>query len=143
MHPILLLAAVLLPHLGESKGGNCKNECQAAMGKPFTDCKEKGCTQLPCASTVKPLSSNCTCPTECQACYDDILDGGGFMSKSKAKCVGCTDKGGYDFNKDVWPELRKEAEDMGCNGNANTGGGVKTFNMVAVFFVVAGMVSVL
>ena len=64
------------------------------------------------------------------------------MDKGKAKCVGCTDKNGYDFNKDVWPELRKKAEDMGCQGNANSGS-VKAFNVVAVFLVVVGVFSVL
>ena len=136
---IVALLAALTPLNTYAKGGNCKNECESAMGKPFEDCKKAECTQVTTAACSKAnnssdTSAGCKCPTECQACYDDVIGGsGGFMEKSKSKCVGCTDKNGYDFNKDVWPGLRKEAEGMGCNANSSS---ANTFNLATVFLVV-------
>ena len=68
-----------------AKGGNCKNECESAMGI-LEDCKKEECTQV-CNTTSSSGNKvvgteNCVCPSGCQSCFDDLLgtDGGFFKA---------------------------------------------------------------
>ena len=108
---IMMLAALPVSLAG---GGNCKNECESAM-KPFSDCVAAHCTQdvTACSdnstATDNSSATACICPAECQECYVDLYG---------SKCGGCTNKNGYDFDKDVGPTIKAQAESMGCSGAA-------------------------
>ena len=121
----LLVAAVfaLLICLALAKGGNCKNECEAAMDK-LKDCKEEECTQI-CNATKL-----CVCPDGCQSCFDDVVEPNGDIVK-KNKCSGCTDKDGYNFDKDILPKLQKEAKAIGCKTGSSSRSAHFSFALLA------------
>ena len=102
---LVILAAV---PAALAAGGNCKNECETAMN-PFHDCVAQECTQNTTACSDNNTATPCVCPSECQACYADLYG---------SKCGGCTNKNGYDFDKDVAPTIKAQAEGMGCSGAA-------------------------
>ena len=116
---IMILAALPVSLAG---GGNCENECKSAM-KPFRDCVEKECTQNVTACSDNSNVTACVCPSECQECYADLYG---------SKCGGCTNKNGYDFDKDVGPTIKAEAESMGCSGAAAVAPGALVAAVAAV-----------
>ena len=140
----LLVASVfaLSICLTMAKGGNCKNECESAMGI-LEDCKKEECTQV-CNTTSSSGNNvvgteNCVCPSGCQSCFDDLLGtDGGFFKKNK--CRGCTDKNGYNFDKNVLPDLEKEAEAIGCTAGSSKSA---NFNFALIFISFFGICFVL
>ena len=90
-------------------GGNCKNECEGTPTTQFAKCVAQECTQNVTACSDNSTATSCVCPSECQACYADIYG---------SKCGGCSNKNGYDWDKDVGPTIKAQAEGMGCSGAA-------------------------
>ena len=56
-----------------------------------------------------PIAAVCECGSGCQECFDDIY------GEEKKSCSGCKNKDGFDFDKDVAPDIKKQAEEMGCS----------------------------
>lgn len=110
--------------LANARGGNCKNNCEAAIDE-LKECKKEECTQV-CNITISvDEKNNCVCPSRCQSCFDDVVGTDGGLEKKT--CRGCTNKEGYNFDKDVLPKLQKEAEAIGCT--ASSGGTIYRFNV--------------
>ena len=96
-------------------GGNCKNVCNAAITPHWGNCLIDECTQMgtaPClTSDTESAQVACVCPSECQGCVDDVY----------SACGGCTDKTGYDWDRDFQETYKLAAEAMGCSGAARYG----------------------
>jgi len=87
-----------------STGGNCENVCKYQIDNYWTPCLENNCPQIG-ALCPTGNATTCVCSSGCQSCVDDLYN----------ECGGCTNKYGYDFDKEYGPEYKKLAEDMGCN----------------------------
>ena len=101
---LVLIALLALPAAFAGGGGNCKNLCSnARKPKYYATCQSEHCNKT--GACVSNAATACTCSEDCQECFADVYD----------QCGGCTDKNGYDFDKNDAPEIKKEAEAMGCN----------------------------
>ena len=87
-----------------STGGNCENVCNYQIDNYWTPCLDDNCPQINGLCPTRNATT-CVCSADCQMCVDDLYN----------ECGGCTNKYGYDFNKDSGPKYKKLAEDMGCN----------------------------
>lgn len=106
---LFLLCSIIPNIITASTGGNCKNVCNYQIDNYWTPCLDENCPQIGELCTPKNATT-CVCSNECQMCVEDLY----------RECGDCTDKYGYDFNKEYGPTYKKLAEDMGCNsGSAN------------------------
>jgi hypothetical protein len=119
-----------------AKGGNCKNECEAKLDK-LKDCKTEECTQSCSTTNSSDVDDNCVCPGGCQSCFDDVM---GTDLVGKSKCSGCTDKNGYNFDKDVLPKLQKEAKAIGCTSDSSSRGAHFNFALALSALVVSSFI---
>jgi hypothetical protein len=135
MLPALRVLAVLgfVAATAAAGGGNCENVCNSGL-EHFASCLEReSCTVAdlctgsdtpdPCVHPpacpprwlgnvfwlmTRVVHSVCTCTAACQECFGDAY----------AECGGCSSKTGYDFDADVHPDIKAQAESMGCSGAA-------------------------
>lgn len=104
MNLLLLLCLVIPNMILSSTGGNCENVCNYQIDNYWTSCLDNNCPQI--GELCTPVNATtCICSKNCQTCVDDLYN----------ECGGCSNKYGYDFDKDVAPKYKKLAEDMGCN----------------------------
>ena len=102
---LFLLFCVITPNLIlSSTGGNCENVCNYQIDNYWTPCIESNCPQNgDLCNHVN--ASTCICSKDCQMCVDDLYN----------QCGGCSNKNGYNFDKNYADKYKKLAEDMGCN----------------------------
>ena len=99
-HIVFLLIAALctLPAALAGSGGNCKNLCMNARKDIYyADCITEHCNAA--------CNATCACSADCQECFADVYNA----------CGGCTNKNGFDFDKQDGPGIKKTAEEYGCN----------------------------
>lgn len=104
MKELLLLSSIVPTIIMASTGGNCENVCNYQIDNYWTPCIEDNCPQI---NNMCPTRNATTriCSNDCQMCIDDLYN----------ECGGCTNKYGFDFDKELGPKYKSIAEDMGCN----------------------------
>lgn len=105
MRLLFLLCCAIPTIITASTGGNCENVCNYQIDNYWSSCLEDNCPQIGNSLCPTGNATTCTCNKNCQMCVDDLYN----------ECGGCTNKYGYNFDKDVGPKYKKLAEDMGCN----------------------------
>tara|TARA_Y100000361_G_C11141158_1_gene335163 strand:- start:1031 stop:1420 length:390 start_codon:yes stop_codon:yes gene_type:complete len=110
MKLLFLLCSIIPTIINGSTGGNCENVCNYQIDNYWTPCIEANCPQMGHTLCPTKNATTCVCSKNCQMCVDDLFN----------ECGGCTNKKGYDFDKDVEPEYKKIAENMGCNRGSVT-----------------------
>lgn len=104
MKELLLLSSILPTIIMASTGGNCENVCKYQIDNYWTPCLEDNCPQI--GEMCNPVNATtCVCSNDCQMCVDDLYN----------ECGGCTNKYGFDFNKELGAKYKKQAEEMGCS----------------------------
>ena len=87
-----------------STGGNCENVCNYQIDNYWDSCLADNCPQI--GELCTPVNATtCICSKNCQICVDDLYN----------QCGGCSNKNGYNFDKDYAEKYKKIAQDMGCN----------------------------
>ena len=87
-----------------STGGNCENVCNYQIDNYWTPCVEENCPQIHGLCPTRNATT-CVCSKNCQMCVDDLYN----------ECGGCSNKYGYNFDKNVGPKYKNISENMGCN----------------------------
>jgi hypothetical protein len=105
MNLLFLLSIIAPGFVISSTGGNCQNVCQYQIDNYWTPCIDDNCPQIGELLCPTRNATTCTCSQNCQMCVDDLYN----------ECGGCSNKYGYDFDKEYSSKYKKLAEDMGCN----------------------------
>tara|TARA_B100000902_G_scaffold220914_1_gene209788 strand:- start:805 stop:1191 length:387 start_codon:yes stop_codon:yes gene_type:complete len=102
---LLLLFCLVTPNvILSSTGGNCENVCNYQIDNYWESCLSDNCPQI--GELCTPVNATtCVCGKNCQMCVDDLYN----------ECGGCSNKYGYNFDKNVADKYKELAEDMGCN----------------------------
>ena len=86
---LFLLCSIIPNIITASTGGNCKNVCNYQIDNYWTPCLDENCPQIG-ELCIPKNATTCVCSKECQMCVEDLY----------RECGDCTDKYGYDFNKE-------------------------------------------